>query len=141
MYSDSIIQRFYYQGREAVIALAHRLEDQLEDARAQLICKPQSLIALLRKELQSVKRTLAQKNDELLRERQLNHQQREIEGDVTRVERDSHNSNLPPSLDLPWKKIKRTRSLRKKTGLSVGGQGGHKCNASLEQDQPQKIIQ
>lgn len=171
MYSDSTIQRFYYQGREAVIALVHRLEDQLEDARAQITSRPESLIALLRKEMQSVKRTLAQKNDELLRERQLNHQlrqrihelEREIVSGTQRVERDSHNSNLPPSLDLPWKKVKRTRSLRQKTGLSVGGQLGHsgatlrqvehpdhliihgvqvcqQCNASLAQAQPQKII-
>ena len=171
MYTDSTIQRFYYQGREAVIALVHRLEDQLEDARAQLISRPESLIALLRKELQSVKRTLVQKNDELLRERQLNYQlrrrvhelEREIERGVLRVERDSHNSSLPPSLDLPWKKVKRTRSLRKKSGLSVGGQVGHtgatlrqvqhpdhliihepkacqQCNASLEHSQPQNII-
>lgn len=119
----------------------------------------------------SVKRTLAQRNDELLRERQLNHQlrrcvhelEREIASGALRVERNSHNSSLPPSLDLPWKKVKRTRSLRKKTGLSVGGQPGHtgatlrqvqhpdhliihepevcqQCNASLEQAQPQNII-
>jgi transposase len=171
VYSDSTIQRFYYQGREAVIALVHRLEDQLEDARAQLGSHPESLIALLRKELQSVKRTLAQKSEELLRERQLNHQLRcrihelehEIASGAFRVERDSHNSSLPPSLDLPWKKVKRTRSLRKKTGLKVGGQPRHtgatlrqvehpdhlvihepevcqRCNASLEQAQPQNII-
>jgi outer membrane protein assembly factor BamD (BamD/ComL family) len=73
MYTESTIQRFYYQGREAVIALVHRLEDQLEDARGQLTSRPESLIALLRKELQSLKRTLAQKSAELLRERQLNH--------------------------------------------------------------------
>ena len=171
MYTDSTIQRFYYQGREAVIALVHRLEDQLEDARAQLTSRPESLIALLRKELQSIKRTLAQKSDELLRERQLNHQlrrrvhelEREITSGVTRVERDSHNSSLPPSFDPPWKKVKRTRSLRKKTGLSVGGQVGHTgstlrqvehpdhliihelkvchlCNASLDSSPPQNII-
>jgi transposase len=168
---DSTIQRFYYQGREAVIALVRRLEDQLEDARSQLVSKPESLIALLRKELQSVKHLLAQKNDGLLRERQLNHQLRrrvhelghEIESGALRVERDLHNSSLPPSLDLPWKKVKLTPSLRKKSGLSVGGQVGHpgstlrqvehpdhliihepevcqQCNASLEQAQPQNII-
>jgi transposase len=171
VYTDSTIQRFYYQGREAVIALVHRLEDQLEDARSQLISKPESLIALLRKELQSVKRTLALKSDELLQERQLNHQlgrrihelEREIANGTAHVERDSHNSSLPPSLDLPWKKVKRTRSLRKKTGLRVGGQPGHtgatlrqvqhpdhlitykpevcqQCNASLEQAEGQNII-
>lgn len=148
MYTDSTIQRFYYQGREAVIQLVHRLEDQLEDARGQLVSKPESLIALLRKELQSVKRTLSRKNDELLRERHLNHQlrrrlhelEREIERGAPAVERDSHNSNLPPSLDLPWKKVKRTRSLRKKSGLRVGGQLGH-VGATLRQAQhPDHVI-
>jgi hypothetical protein len=38
---------------------------------------------------------------------------------VSEVRRDSHNSNQPPSLDLPWKKPKRTKSLRKKSGLKV----------------------
>lgn len=171
MYTESTIQRFYYQGREAVIALVRRLEDQLEDTRAQLISKPESLIALLRKELQSVKRTLAQKSDELIRERQLSHQlrrrvhelEREIVSGAQRIERDSHNSSLPPSSDLSWKKILRTRSLRRKSGLRVGGQHGHsgatlkqvaepdqviihtpdacqQCGASLAQSQPQNII-
>ncbi len=140
MYSDAHIQRFYYQGVDAIIRVLHRLEDQLEDARAQLISKPESVIALLRKELQSVKRTLTRKNDELLRERQLNHQlrrrvhelEREIVSSAPHVERDSHNSSLPPSLDLPWKKLKRTKSLRRKSGLHVGGQLGH-CGATLKQ--------
>jgi transposase len=130
------------------MALVHRLEDQLVDARAQLTSRPESLIALLRKELQSVKRTLALKSEELLRERQLNHQlrrrvhelEREIESGAVRVERDSHNSNLPPALDLPWKKVKRTRSLRKKTGLKVGGQPGH-TGATLRQvEHPDHLI-
>jgi transposase len=172
VYAESTIQRFYYQGVDAVIRVIHRLEDQLEDARAQLITKPESLITLLRKELQSVKRTLAQKSDELLRERQLNHQlsrrvhelEREIDSGAPAVDRDSHNSNLPPSLDLPWKKVKRTRSLRRKSGLKVGGQFGHtgatlrqvahpdqiiihtpdacqQCGDSLAQSQPQNTIQ
>jgi Rad3-related DNA helicase len=69
VYTDSTIQRFYYQGRDAIIQLVHHLEDQLEDARAQLIREPAPVIALLTKELQSVKRTLAHKNDELAQER------------------------------------------------------------------------
>ena|SRR5947209_7427082 len=114
---------------------------------------------------------LAQKSDELLRERQLNHQlrsrvhelERELESNASSVERDSHNSSLPPSLDLPWKKVQRTRSLRHKSSLRVGGQLGHsgvtlrqvahpdhiiiheprvseRCGASFDLSLPQNII-
>lgn len=52
------------------------------------------------------------------------------------MRRDSHNSGLPSSLDLPGVKaanaIRRTRSLRRKSGKSVGGQVGHK-GATLQQ--------
>jgi len=41
------------------------------------------------------------------------------------IERGSHNSNQPQSLDPPWKKPKRTRNLRKGSGLKVGGPLGH----------------
>ena len=148
MYSDAHIQRFFYQGVDAVIRVIHRLEDQLEDAHAQLISTPASAIALLRKELQSVKRTLAHKNEELLRERQFNHQlrrrihelEREIESGASRIARDSHNSSLPPSLDPPWKKVTRTRSLRCNSGKRVGGQRGHRGATLRQVAQPDGII-
>jgi transposase len=148
VYTESTIQRFYYQGVDAVIRVIHRLEDQLEDARAQLVSQPGSVIALQRKELQSIKRTLAQKSDELIKERQLNHQlrarlhelERAIDSGAPRVERDSHNSNLPPSLDLPWKKVKRTRNLRRKSGLKVGGQPGHRGATLRQVAQPDQLI-
>jgi len=148
MYSDAHIQRFYYQGADAVIRVVHRLEDQLEDARAQLVRQPQPLIASLSKELQATKRTLAQKSDELIKERQLNHQlcrrvhelERELESGASRVERDSHNSSLPPSADPPWQKVKRTRSLRRKSRLHVGGQFGHRGATLRQVARPDHII-
>ena len=63
---------------------------------------------------------------------------RQAQGEVTTVDvrRDSHNSGLPPSLDLPSVKaanaVKRTRSLRRKSGKAVGGQPGH-AGATLRQ--------
>lgn len=56
------------------------------------------------------------------------------------IKRDSHNSNQPPSLDLPWKKPKRTRSLRKKSGLPIGGQIGHHGVTLRQTDVPNRII-
>jgi transposase len=53
---------------------------------------------------------------------------------------DSHNSNFPPSLDLPWEKPQRTRSLRKKSGLKPGGQFGHRGSTLLQVSLPDSVI-
>jgi transposase len=47
---------------------------------------------------------------------------------------------LPPSLDLPWRKVKRTRSLRKKSGLSPGGQRGHRGITLKQSAHPDHVI-
>ncbi len=99
------------------------------------------------KELARAKDTLARQVDELIVVRQQNHQLvrriRELEREIelgASVEKDSHNSSLPPSLDPPWKKIKRTRSLRTKSGKKVGGQPGHKGSTLLQVAHPDQII-
>jgi transposase len=114
-----------------------------------LICKPEPVITALSKELTMTKRTLDRKTDALMRARQLNHQLlrriRELEHEIERghqgvVERDSHNSSLPPSLDLPWQKVRRTRSLRKKSGRKPGGQFGHRGTTLRQVAQPDQIV-
>lgn len=53
---------------------------------------------------------------------------------------DSHNSSLPPSLDPPWNKPKRTRSLRTRSGLKVGGQAGHRGSTLLQIADPDSVV-
>jgi len=53
---------------------------------------------------------------------------------------DSHNSSLPPSLDPPSSKVKRTRSLRTRLGLKVGGQLGHRGHTLLQVADPDSVI-
>ncbi len=149
LYSEAHIRRIYKQGEPAIVRLVHRLTDNIEDLQAQLIRSPQPVIASLSKELAKVKSTLSRKTAALIRERQLNHQLlrrlRELErvverGDLKPVQRDSHNSSLPPSLDPPWQKVPRTSSLRKNSGRKPGGQFGHRGTTLKQVTQPDEII-
>lgn len=146
--SDAHLNRIYAQGTPAIVGLIRRLEGRIQNMEAQLIRSPQPVIASLSKELSTAKRTLARQTDELIRERQLNHHlrgrirelEREIERGAATVERDSHNSSLPPSLDPPWQKVKRTRSLRKKSGRQPGGQFGHRGATLRQVARPDHLI-
>ncbi len=148
LFSEAHIYRIYTQGVDATVSLVHRLVDKIEDLEAHLIRSPQPVIASLAKDLAKVKSTLARQTDELRRECQLNHQlrrrirelEREVERGTQPVRRDSHNSSLPPSLDPPWQKVTRTRSLRHKTGKQAGGQFGHRGTTLTQVTQPDAII-
>jgi transposase len=145
--SEAHIFRIYDQGADAIVRLVHRLADHSTNLEALLVRSPQRVIVSLSKELARVKRTLARQSQQLLEQRQLNHQLlrriRELEHEVERsvpVTRDSHNSSLPPSLDPPWQKIKRTRTLRKKSGLRPGGQHGHHGATLKQSAHPDPLI-
>ena len=56
------------------------------------------------------------------------------------VKLDSHNSSLPPALDPPWSKPKRTRSLRRKSGNQVGGVSGHRGSTLRQTSEPDQVI-
>lgn len=64
-------------------------------------------------------------------------QQEEIDKLKAIINKDSHNSNKPPSSDNPFKK--KTKSLREKSGKKPGGQKGHKGNNLKKVSNPDKI--
>ena len=63
-----------------------------------------------------------------------------ISGDVPAPALDSHNSNLPPSLDPPWNKPRRTRSLRTRSGRPIGGVPGHRGFTLRQVSEPDLVI-
>ena len=171
MIDERYFLSLYSQGARAVLRYLQQVESRITDAEARVTRSQQSLVTKLSKELTRAKATLARKRALLVEQQQLNHRlalrirelERALESGAAHVERDSHNSSLPPSSDPPWKKVKRTRSLRQKTGLKAGGQPGHagvtlrqvpqpdhsiihapqachQCDASVEHAPPQHII-
>ncbi len=145
------IRRRYEQGLDSIVRLVTELEDQIEELMAMHVSAPQISIQRLTNHIERLKQTLDNKDKELTDTHQLNAQLqariRELEKSLEEgavdpvIKRDSHNSNQPPSLDLPWTKPKRTRSLRKKSGLKVGGQFGHKGVTLQMVASPNRIIE
>ena len=102
---------------EALTEVIRKLQPQLKRVKERLARK-QCQVAVLTRRVQELQTELA-RCDQAGRELT-----------PAEVRRDSHNSGLPSSLDLPGVKaanaIGRTRSLRRRSGKPVGGQVGHK---------------
>ena len=147
MIDERYFLSLYSQGARAVLRYLQQVESRISDAEERVTRSRQSLVTKLSKELAKVKATLAAKSAQLIEQQQLNHRLRarirELEHEIERgapVARDSHNSSLPPSLDPPWQKVPRTRSLRRKSGRNVGGQPGHRGATLKQTARPDRLI-
>ena len=164
----SIIRQHYKQGFQSVARLIENFEMKIESltlaqsSNLHTVCL-ESTIESQKNEITRLNRTLQNKAQQLLDAQRSNHQLqlqfekreqyeaqlkariRELEtclesDSPSPLKRDSHNSNLPPSLDPPWNKPKRTRSLRTRSGLKVGGQIGHQGSTLLQATDPDTVI-
>ena len=156
------LYELYYEGPDVIFKFIENLYLDI-DNKEQLLGHQQQMtindlsrrLAKVNKQLIRVKSKLATKEClvyELTRRLQqaqkalveLQQRQQDCPGDSTNRSRDSRNSNLPPSSDSPAVKaansLRRTRSLRRKTGNSVGGQVGHPGRTLLRVEEPDRII-
>jgi transposase len=143
------IFELYQLGAGAVLRYIELLDRKVEDATQRVMTSQTHVVGLMSAELARAKHLLQNLSDQLRKLRQINYQLRkrihELECEITRgsessVQLDSHNSSLPPAHDLPWMKVKRTKSLRKKSGLQVGGQVGHPGKTLRKVEHPDQVI-
>ena len=66
----------------------------------------------------------------------LNDLEKKIQDLEQQINKDSHNSNKPPSSDNP---LKKTKSMRKRTGKKPGGQKGHKGTNLKQVTHPDEV--
>ena len=83
-----------------------------------------------------IEKLQAEVSDLHYRNFQLGRRQSELEALLTK---DSHNSSRPPSTDPPW--AKRTKSLRRPSGRSPGGQAGHRGETLRMSTRPCRVVE
>lgn len=150
----STIRQYYNSGFRSIVSLVEELEQQIKaltlaNQSPNHLQHLEQTISNQQEEIKKLSQTVDNKSREFFEVHQLNRllqlKIRELERALasdspSSVRKDSHNSNLPPSLDLSWQKIKRTRSLRTKSGLQVGGQLGHRGFTLLQVHDPDLVI-
>lgn len=162
------VRQHYKQGFQSVARLIENFEMRIENlilsqsSSLHTVCLERT-IESQKNEIRRLGSIIQSKSQQLLDTQRINHQlqlqiekSREYEAQLkarireletclesdspSTLTRDSHNSNLPPSLDLPWNKLKHTRSLRTRLGLKVGGQIGHRGNTLVQVADPDSVI-
>jgi transposase len=146
------LYEMYYAGPDVMLHYVENVLSHLEEVERHVGHRQQYSIDALAKRVKELVARVERLKMRVAKQGMLNYQlqrrvqelqtelaRREREGGEVLpagVSRDSHNSGLPPSLDLPGVKaknaVKRTRSLRRKSGKAVGGQVGHR-GATLRQ--------
>jgi len=149
------LYELYDEGPEATLHLIESLLEELADQERILGGRQQRIIDSQRERNERQAVQLKSVKAELWRQQSLNSHltrrlqelQAELErrdSEVEGLRRDSHNSSLPPALDLPAAKarnsVRRTRSLRRRTGRRVGGQVGHRGATLRRVERPDRVI-
>ena len=130
----------YYEGERATINFIESLYETIVDFEQNYDSRVQRLVEAVD---QTNTRLLKQITKLKAENTELFHQNYELREKIAAfeaasVERDSHNSHLPPSSDRPEKK--RPKSLRRPSGKSVGGQIGHRGVTRAMVEQPDCVV-
>jgi len=153
------LYELYHSGFERMLHFVEQLLSHLGDVERHVGHRQQYTIDRLLKDFGQLAKRVERLKAQLLKQEMVNDQLtrrvQELQTELARrgepgsaaapaaVRRDSHNSGLPPSLDLPGVKaasaVKRTCSLRRKSAQRVGVQVGH-VGATLRQvDYPDRL--
>lgn len=133
------LYELYWEGPDSLVRLVEQLYEHIAateppEVRTLRLTVDAQLAVILR-----LQRRLKRVEEKLAHEQCLNCALRRRLSELgSLVGKDSHNSSLPPSSDPP--SVRRTRSLRQRTGKSVGGQPGHRGATRLPEPCPDEVL-
>jgi transposase len=133
------LYELYWEAPDSLVRLvedlyAHIAATESPEVRALRLTVASQLAVI--KKLQARLKRLGEK---LARQECLNYQlKRRLAELGALIGKDSHNSSLPPSTDPPG--VRRTGSLRCRTGRKVGGQPGHRGSTRQPEPCPDEVV-
>ena len=159
MFTRQQLHELYHAGFDRMAHFVEQLLSHLAEVERHVGHRQQSTIDRLLKDGGRLAKRVERLKAQLLKQEMVNYQVtrrlQELQTELARrdteggevipvdVRRDSHNSGLPPSLDLPAAKaahaVRRTRSLRRKSGKRVGGQVGHRGVTLRQVETPDRV--
>jgi transposase len=129
----------YDEGPDSIISHVEDLYDHLAATEPPLIRCQRLTIAAQLGVIRKLQSRLKRLDEKLAHQQCLNYQlKRRLAELGAQVGKDSHNSGLPPSSDPPA--VRRTRSLRRRTGKQAGGQSGHRGSTRTPESRPDEVF-
>src|ERR1051325_9946809 len=119
------LYELYWEGPDPLVRLVEQLYDHLAATEPPEVRTLRLTVDSQLEVIRRLQRRVKRLDERLAHQQCLNYElKRRLAELGEQVGKDSHNSSLPPSSDPPG--VRRTRSLRRRTGKKAGGQPGHR---------------
>ncbi|MDT5269553.1 MAG: transposase [Acidobacteriota bacterium] len=133
------LYELYWEGPEAVVRLVEQLYEHIAASEPPEVRALRFTVDSQLQVIRKLQARLKRLDEKLARQGCLNYElKRRLSELGALIGKDSHNSSLPPSSDPPG--VRRTRSLRRRTGKKAGGQPGHRGSTRLPEVGPDEVL-
>lgn len=133
------LYEIYWEGPDSLVRLIEQLYDHIAASESPEVRTLRLTVDSQLEVIRKLQRRLKRLGERLARQECLNYAlKRRLAELGSLVGKDSHNSSLPPSSDPPG--VRRTRSLRRRSGRKAGGQPGHRGSTRALRPDPDHLV-